>query len=282
MGARRRRGGRRRGSYDVSRGIYVLPNLFTSGSVLCGFWSLITASQGRFVWAAWLILSCHVFDALDGRIARLTNTTSRFGAQYDSLADVIGFGVAPSFLVYQWAFIDQGRWGWLFAFFFVAAGAVRLARFNAQIDEVDPSRFVGLPIPVAATIVASTVLLTDELGISPHGLLAPVLLLELLVLSTLMVSTVPYRSGKDLNLRSRKPVWMLLPLLFALMLLVAEPPKTLFVVFTAYALSGPVEGLLALRSGVPPSASAERHGLSVVEGRKAGAGAPRSAGGKGA
>ena len=142
----------------IKKGIYILPNLFTTASLFCGFYSIIASVQENFVPAAIAILVSVVFDGLDGRIARLTNTTSKFGAEYDSLADVIAFGVAPSLLAYSWAMSIYGKWGWMAAFLFVLCGALRLARYNIQIGMIESKVFNGLPIPAAASVVATTVI----------------------------------------------------------------------------------------------------------------------------
>ncbi len=142
----------------LRRGVYILPNLFTTGGLVSGFYSVILTLSGQYEMAAFMILVAHLFDGLDGRIARLTRTTSRFGVEYDSLADLIAFGVAPGILVYEWALKPWGTWGWLAASLYVTCGALRLARFNVQVDLAEKRAFTGMPIPAAADMVASTVL----------------------------------------------------------------------------------------------------------------------------
>ena len=188
----------------IKKGIYVLPNLFTSASLFCGFYSIIVSLKEQFVTASILILVAVVFDGLDGRIARFTNTTSKFGAEYDSLSDVIAFGVAPSFLAYNWAMSFYGKWGWLAAFLFVLCGALRLARYNIQIGIIESKVFNGLPIPAAASVVATTVIFFDYAGVEGkfHD---PSMIFFVTVLSILMVSNIKYYSFKDLKLLARKP-----------------------------------------------------------------------------
>ena len=188
----------------IKKGIYVLPNLFTTASLFCGFYSIIASFKEHFVPAAIAIFVSVVFDGLDGRIARFTNTTSKFGAEYDSLADVIAFGVAPSLLAYNWALSIYGKWGWIVAFLFVLCGALRLARYNIQIGIIESKVFNGLPIPAAASVVATTVIFFDYVGVEGkfHNLS---MLVFVIILSFLMVSNIKYYSFKDLKLFARKP-----------------------------------------------------------------------------
>ena len=144
---------------NLRKGVYILPNLFTTGTLFAGYYSIVSAMNGQYEKAAWFILIATVFDGLDGQVARMTNTTSRFGVEYDSLADLVAFGVAPGLLMYSWALTTFGKLGWLAAFLYVVCGALRLARFNVQVETVESKRFVGLPIPSAAWMVASCGLL---------------------------------------------------------------------------------------------------------------------------
>lgn len=242
-GAGRRRGERRSRSVDMRKGIYLLPNLCTSMSIVFGFWSVVLAASGRIEAAAWKILWCFVFDGLDGRIARLTRTTSKFGVEFDSLADVVSFGMAPAFLVFQWGLRGYGRWGWISACIFLIGGAVRLARFNVQVGTVDSKRFVGLPIPLAASVLVTTILLVGDLGRGMPRI--PVVLGLPLALAFLMVSTLPYRSFKEFDPRARHPVGLFFAILAVVMLAVAETKITLFLLAVGYALSGPIAWLLA-------------------------------------
>ncbi len=231
----------------ISRGIYVLPNLITSGSLFAGFYSIAATYTGQFEKAAMAIIAAVVLDGLDGRLARMTRTTTKFGVEYDSLADVVACGVAPAFLVYGWALSRFGRWGWLAAFLFLICGALRLARFNVQINTTEKGKFNGLPIPAAATFVASMILLFYYLGGSGDVRHIAVLL-AIYVLAFLMVSTVKYNSFKDLEPFRRRPFNTLVVFIFLALLLAAEPQVMIFLFCSAYIVSGPVGELVrALR-----------------------------------
>ena len=190
----------------MKKGIYLLPNLFTSASLFCGFYSIIASFKEYFVPAAVAIFVAWIFDGLDGRVARLTNTTSKFGAEYDSLADVIAFGVAPALLAYSWSLSIYGKLGWIVAFLFVLCGALRLARYNIQIGLIESTVFNGLPIPAAASVVATTVIFfsSDYVGVEGkfHNIF---ILVFVIILSLLMVSNIKYYSFKDMKLLVRKP-----------------------------------------------------------------------------
>ena len=231
----------------ISRGVYVLPNLITSCSLFAGFYSIAATYTGQFENAATAIIAAVVLDGLDGRIARMTRTTTKFGVEYDSLSDVVACGVAPAFLVYGWALSRFGRWGWLAAFLFLICGALRLARFNVQVNTVERGKFNGLPIPAAATFVASMILLFYYLGgIGSFKHVA--VLLSIYVLAFLMVSTVRYDSFKDLEPLRRRPFNTLVVFIFLALLLFAEPQVMIFLFYSAYIVSGPVGELVrALR-----------------------------------
>lgn len=238
---------RMRGGDSVSRGIYVLPNLITSASLFAGFYSVAATYTGRFEEAAVAILAGAVCDGLDGRIARMTRTTTRFGVEYDSLADLVTFGVAPAFLVYGWALSRFGRWGWLAAFLYLICGALRLARFNVQIHTVEKGKFNGLPIPAAAAFIASVILLFYYLG-EGGGYRHLAVLLAIYLLAFLMVSTVQYTSFKDLEPFRRRPFDTLVVFVFLALLLLAEPQVMAFLLVSAYVVSGPVgEAVRAFR-----------------------------------
>jgi CDP-diacylglycerol--serine O-phosphatidyltransferase len=230
----------------MRKGVYILPSLFTSGGLFCGFFSVVATIKGDYLVAAIAILVALVFDALDGRIARLTKTSSQFGVEYDSLADVVAFGVAPGVLAYKWALEPWGVWGWLAASLYVICGALRLARFNVQIDTADKKNFVGLPIPAAAAVVATTILMYFFLGGEGATNKHITLLLLIYILAGLMVSTIPYYSFKDLHLGSRQPFWTLLLGIIVLQLTIAEPQIMLFSAFSLYASSGPLWAVLRL------------------------------------
>jgi len=236
----------------MKKGIYVLPNLFTTASLFAGFYSIIASLYGRFSHAAAAILVAMVLDGLDGRMARLTNTTSKFGAEYDSLADLVAFGVAPAILIYVWALAPYGKWGWMTCFLFVTCGALRLARFNVQINIIDKGVFNGLPIPAAAMVVASTVILLHHLGIEgpyPHVSI----LFAVFFLSLLMVSSIKFYSFKDVHYFVRRPFMTFVLIVLILIIVIAEPQITIFTFSVGYGLSGPVWFLIrvARRKGGP-------------------------------
>jgi len=224
---------------NVKKGIYVLPNLFTTASLFSGFYAIVASMKGHFEVAAVAVLIAAVLDALDGRIARMTNTTSKFGAEYDSLSDLVAFGVAPAILAYTWSLAEFGKWGWLVSFLFVTCGALRLARFNIQIGIIESRVFNGLPIPGAAAIVATGVLLYYKLG--GHGQFHHVgVLLSVFVLSLFMVSSIKYYSFKDLNFFARKPFMSFILIILVLVLIAAEPQIMLFTFTAGYSVSGPI------------------------------------------
>ena len=216
------------------RAIYLLPNLFTTAGMFAGFFAIIKASQGQFDWAAGAVFFAMVMDALDGRIARWTNTTSEFGLQYDSLSDLIAFGLAPALVMYEWGLTHLGKAGWLAAFFYVAMAAARLARFNTQ-EGQDKRYFQGLPSPAAAAVMVSAVWVLQSAGLETRGFQIMAALLTVAV-GTVMFSNVSYRSFKDVQFKGMRA---LIVLIWVIILLVWEP-RTLFLVFFAYFLSGPV------------------------------------------
>jgi len=228
----------------MKKGIYILPNLFTTASLFCGFYAIIAATRGAFGHAAVSILISWILDGLDGRIARMTNTTSKFGSEYDSLVDLVAFGVAPAMLAYLWTLSPYGRYGWMAAFLFVACGALRLARFNIQIGIIESRVFNGLPIPAAAIVVATSVLFHGYfIGVTTldSALFIPVMI----ILSLLMVSNVKYYSFKDLNVFSKKPFMTLVGIILGFTVIILEPRITLFALAVAYSVSGP--GWLVLK-----------------------------------
>ncbi len=224
---------------QMKKGIYVLPNLFTTASLLCGVYTIVASMNEDFLKASIAIMIALVLDGLDGRMARMTNTTSRFGMEYDSLSDLVAFGVAPGVLVYAWAIAPFGKWGWMATFLYVACGALRLARFNVQIGVIDKGVFNGLPIPAGALVVAAAVMLFHFLGgLGTFNSIS--VLLGIFVLSLLMVSSVKYYSFKDLNYFLRKPFMSFILIVLILIVVVAEPQITIFTFAFGYALSGPV------------------------------------------
>jgi len=229
------------------RGIYILPNLFTSLNILFGFYALISSIDGKFIHAAVAIIIAGLFDQLDGKIARATNTTSSFGIEYDSLADLISFGVAPGVMMYLWALRPMGRIGWLAAFLFTVCGALRLARFNTQTTVSDSTYFTGLPIPAAAGIVATTILFYHRLDITgaPN---APVILLLAYLLSFLMVSNVKYYSFKKLEPFKKMKFNVLVTVILVLVFIVAQPSIALFLTGLVYLIHGPILTIRHLKS----------------------------------
>src|SRR3989338_7782861 len=207
----------------IKKGIYLLPNLCTTANLFCGFYSVVSSLKGEFVTAAWAILLAGIFDFLDGRIARLTHASSEFGIEYDSLVDLASFGLAPGILVYTWALQEFDRIGWLAAFLFFACGALRLARFNVQIDTVEKRYFQGLPIPVAAYVIATFVIFYDYLyGIPP--LKSWLALFLTVVLALLMVSTLRYYSFKQIDFKGRWSFFALV-IIVGIFFLIATEPK---------------------------------------------------------
>jgi CDP-diacylglycerol--serine O-phosphatidyltransferase len=223
----------------MKKGIFILPSLLTLTSIFFSFYGTIAAIKGEFVLAGALILGAGFFDAIDGKVARLTKTTSRFGLELDSLADVISFGVAPAILIYTWALEPYGQIGWVSAFVFVSCGALRLARFNVQSGSIDPKRFNGLPIPAAAVMLATTVLFFHKLNLDPEDLRLP-LLVFVYVLSFLMVSGVKFHAFKDLTLVKEKPFSSTVGFVLILALIAVSPYVVPFLLCAAYIISGPV------------------------------------------
>ena len=219
------------------RGIYILPNLFTTAALFAGFYAIVQAMQGRFEVAAAAIFIALVLDGLDGRVARMTNTQSPFGAEYDSLADMVSFGAAPALVMYQWALQDIGKFGWIAAFIYCAGAALRLARFNTTIDSADKRFFQGLPSPAAAALTAGMVWVVNDIGIS--GAEVVWLAFALTIFAGLsMVSNVLYWSGKDINLRKSVPFITVIAVVLFFALVSTYPPGVLFTLFLVYAASG--------------------------------------------
>ena len=211
------------------RGIYILPNLFTTCSLFCGFYSIIASFNGDFSRAAIAIVVSGAFDWLDGRIARMSNTMSRFGEEYDSLADLIAFGVAPGVLIYTWALIPFGRVGWLAAFLFVACAALRLARFNVDSGRVGLKFFEGMPTPGAGGMIAATVLFATHMEWNPQYKHIPVLIMTF-YLSFMMVSKVHFGSLKLIKLTGKSSFYNLVAVLCIIVIIAAEPQVSLFVI----------------------------------------------------
>ena len=221
------------------RGIYLLPNLLTTAGLFSGFFAIVSSMNGRFESAAVAIFVAMIFDGLDGRVARMTNTQSEFGAEYDSMADMVSFGVAPAIVAYNWGLTGLGKIGWLAAFIYVAAAALRLARFNTQIGVADNRYFQGLASPAAAALVAGLIWVGVEYDINgqDYGIIVAIITG---VAGLLMVSNFKYNSFKELNLHGKVPFVALLIIMLIFVVVATEPALVLFIVFALYALAGPI------------------------------------------
>jgi len=239
------------------KGIYILPNLLTSISLFAGFYAIVASINMKFTHAAYAVFVSGIFDMLDGRVARLTGSSSRFGVEYDSLSDVIAFGVAPGILVYMWALKGYGRFGWLAAFLFVACGALRLARFNVQVDNAQKKNFLGLPIPAAAATIAGSVLFYSWMGYA-DGIKTVFMPILVYILALLMVSDIRYYSFKDMSFFRGRPFRSTVAAILFLVIIFIEPEVTLFIVTSLYVLSGPVYTLLVKKKIIIENAPRSR------------------------
>jgi CDP-diacylglycerol---serine O-phosphatidyltransferase len=235
------------GKKERHRGIYLLPNLFTTGALFSGFYAVVAGMNGDFSAAAIAIFVAMILDGLDGRVARMTGTESAFGEQYDSLADMVSFGVAPALVAFSWMLQDLGQFGWIAAFVYVAGAALRLARFNVQVGVADKKWFTGLPSPSAAAIVAALVWVLHDLDIE---MLASQVLVALVIAAVglLMVSNVRYYSFKDIDLKNRVPFMVLLAIVLVLAIIAIDPATMLLLLFVGYGASGPVRALFRRQS----------------------------------
>ncbi|QBE65184.1 CDP-diacylglycerol--serine O-phosphatidyltransferase [Pseudoduganella lutea] len=241
-----------RGELQPRRGIYLLPNAFTTGALFCGFYAIVMAMNQRFEHAAWAIFVAMLLDGLDGRVARLTNTQSEFGAQYDSLSDMVSFGAAPALVIYEWSLRGLGKLGWIAAFVYCAGAALRLARFNTNITVVDKRYFQGMPSPSAAALIAGFVLVMVDMG--EHGVYYPWASWALALFAGLtMVTNVPYYSFKDINFKKSVPFITVFLIALAFTLVSLDPPKVMFLLFVLYGLSGYVVFAVRLAKGKPVS-----------------------------
>ena len=237
-----------------SRGIYILPNAFTTAALFAGFYAIVQSMNQRFEAAAIAIFIAMILDGLDGRVARLTNTQSAFGEQYDSLSDMVSFGAAPALVIYEWTLRGLGKWGWIAAFIYCAGAALRLARFNANIGVVNKRFFQGLPSPAAAALIAGLVWIVTDLRetkwitASPEDLAWGAWLLTVYAGLT-MVSNAPFYSGKEINLRKSVPFIALLAMVLVFVVVSSDPPVVLFSLFVLYGLSGYVVWFLRWKSG---------------------------------
>jgi CDP-diacylglycerol--serine O-phosphatidyltransferase len=243
MRARRRSGHARiaplQDAATAMRGVYLLPNLLTTAGLFCGVYAIAQTMVGAYPRAALAIIVAQFFDILDGRVARMTNTTSRFGVEYDSLCDLVSFGVAPGLLIYRWALMQFGPWGWLATALFICCAAVRLARYNTMVGTADPGFFAGLPVPASAAMLSSIVLMYKYLGRVGLPDKRVALLLMTYALGALMVSSIPYITGKQLRLHKRQPMWLFIVVILALNFLIAQYQLVIFVAATTYVASGP-------------------------------------------
>ena len=232
------------------QGIYLLPNLFTTGALFAGFYAIIAAMRGNYEAASLAIFVALLFDGLDGRVARLTHTSSKFGAEYDSLSDMVSFGVAPALVVFSWALGDLGKFGWSVAFIYVACAALRLARFNTQVDTADKNYFTGLASPAAASVIASAVWVCHDAGLVGEALpyeLAIVVGLLTAIVGFLMIANFRYYSFKSIDFKSRVPFVVMIVMILVFGLVTVDPPRILLFSFLVYAVSGPVTQFLNWR-----------------------------------
>lgn len=229
-----------------SRGIYLLPNLLTTAALFAAFYSVVAGMKEHFEIAAIAVFVAMIADSLDGRVARLTNTQTAFGAQYDSLSDMVSFGVAPALIIYSWSLSYLGKLGWLIAFLYTAATALRLARFNTQAHDQDKRYFQGLPSPAAAGVVAAMVWLGAAFEIEGYMVALPAAIVTIIVAS-LMVSTIRYHSFKQIDWKGKVPFFAAVILVFVIAAIATDPPLMLFIIFFLYAFWGPVFTLWRLR-----------------------------------
>jgi CDP-diacylglycerol--serine O-phosphatidyltransferase len=234
------------------RKIYIVPNFVTTANMFCGFFSVIASIRQEYGSAAWAIVAASIFDMLDGRVARLAKATSQFGVEYDSLSDLISFGMAPGILLYQWALQPYGRLGWSAAFLFVACGALRLARFNVTTSVLPKGFFQGLPIPMGAGMVATFVIFSQALGWEVENEQLAVLILTF-GLASLMISTIRFPSFKELNWRSRASFGFLMVGVITMILIAIRPEITLFLVLSTYIAASLAWNLYRLARGGYPA-----------------------------
>jgi CDP-diacylglycerol--serine O-phosphatidyltransferase len=237
------------------RGIYLLPNLFTTAALFSGFYAIVSAMDGNFANASIAIFVAMVLDGLDGRVARMTNTQSAFGAEFDSLSDMVAFGVAPALVVFSWSLSDLGKVGWIFAFIYVAGAALRLARFNTHVGDEDKRFFTGLASPSGAGLVAGMVWALSDFGIDGGDISFLVGLLTALA-GLMMVSNVRYYSFKDFELKGRVPFFVILLVVLVFAIISTDPSRILWFIFIVYSVSGPVQALWRWRQKQKPAPEA--------------------------
>ncbi|AFZ82546.1 CDP-diacylglycerol--serine O-phosphatidyltransferase [Candidatus Kinetoplastidibacterium crithidiae] len=221
------------------RSIYLLPNIFTTASLFAGFYAIVQSMNNNFEISAIAIFVAMLFDGVDGRVARFTNTQSSFGENYDSLSDMVSFGVAPALVVYEWVLHEIGRWGWIAAFVYVVGAALRLARFNTNINNIDKVFFQGLPTPAAAALVSGFIWLAVDNKISIHdSYVIWVAFLLTMYSGIVMVTNIPFYSGKNFSLGKSVPFWVILLMVGVFVFVSSNPPLMLFCLFIIYGLSG--------------------------------------------
>lgn len=232
------------GDKQPKKGVYLLPNTLTLCGMFCGFYAIMSAINGNFIYAAWAIILANIFDGLDGWIARLTGTTTRFGVELDSLSDLVAFGVAPAVMMYKWSLVPFGRLGWAAAFLFVACGALRLARFNVQTGAPGSKAFKGMPIPGAATILASVVIFyywyEVREDVPDMHIFYPMFTIAL---ALLMVSTLRFHGLKEIDFKEKKPFWVLIVFVIVLFFLLVHPQAAIFIFAMAYLVWGIIENI---------------------------------------
>lgn len=241
------------------KGIYILPNLFTTAGLFAGFYAIVQAMNGNFEYAPIAVYIAMAMDGLDGRVARWTHTESDFGAQYDSLADMVSFGLAPALVMYEWALSGMGKLGWLAAFIYAAGAALRLARFNSQINTDRRLSFQGLPSPAAAAAVTGLVWVLHSYGV-PGREISIIALVFTVLIGAAMVSNIRYESFKHFDIKGRVPFIAVLAVVLVFVLISLDPPQVLFILFLGYALSGPVTAVVrrVRRVRAEPSDSSDR------------------------
>ncbi len=220
------------------RGVYLLPNLFTTGAMFAGFYAILAGMDGKFEAASIAIFIAMIFDVLDGTVARMTNTTSEFGLQYDSLSDMVSFGVAPAVLAFSWILNEIGRIGWAAAFIYASCAALRLARFNTQIDPSKNGCFIGIPSPAAAALIASLIWCSYEVELTSE--LAFLVAAVTALAGFLMVSNFHYRGLKELDLKGKVPFVVIFSVVMGLIVVIIDPPRILFIFALVYSFSAPV------------------------------------------
>jgi CDP-diacylglycerol--serine O-phosphatidyltransferase len=227
----------------MRKGIYILPNTLTLCGMFFGFYSILSTFKGNYIHAAWAIMIAMIFDGLDGWVARLTHSTTRFGIELDSLSDLVAFGIAPAVMLYKWSLIPFGRVGWAAAFLFMACGALRLARYNVQMGSKESRAFTGMPIPGAATIVATLVIFYYEIWETAPNKNYFILFFTFF-LAVLMVSTLRFHGAKELDFSKRKPFWILVAIVVVLAIIIIHPEIALFIFAMIYLIGGIIENIV--------------------------------------